>query len=169
MKKMSFGISEKKALTGAHLYVALFQIISLLSAVYIFIGSGYTALIGTRNAVTVFFETGIGFVPRAESCLLFLLYRAFLSEVAVFYGLVVTALILGIVSNKLLSAGYKTARNTRVVFLVLIIADITVRFLPFSFNTALPLYANVVALVLRLLCVILIVLDFIFEKKTKKA
>lgn len=72
MKKIQFGINDRKITTGADLYVLIFQISSLLPLPFMLMITGYPAVIGTKNILT--FLAGIGFmaipVQRLWLCLL---------------------------------------------------------------------------------------------------
>ena len=46
---MKFGISVKNRFSGAWLSVRLFQVISILPAVYLFVSSGYRAVLQGKN------------------------------------------------------------------------------------------------------------------------
>lgn len=164
---MKFGIDSRKNLTGAGLYMHLFQAVSLFPLVYIAIATGYIGITSTDNIVSYMFDFGIAAIPRYEALLISLAYRKSLSEIAVFFIIIGIALIFGFVLNRLLKGSEKTAIITRIVLIALIAIELVIRLLPLSFNSGFGLTASINALVFRVACLILIVIDLTVYKKRK--
>jgi len=164
--KIRFGINENKCLTGAELYVRIFQITSLLPILYIFGVSGYPAIITGSNILSFLFDVGMMGIPRAESLALSFAFRLFSSELVVYFALLVIALLFGAVAGKLLkNASYRTAKTSRFVFAALIAIDIIFRLIPVRLNLALGIPAAAVGLALRLACLVLVLLDLRAAKR----
>lgn len=164
---MKFAVKKQKQLSGAKLYVYIFQISSLLPLVYIFAVSGYASLITKKSISGIIFDSGMCLIPRLEALGLSYLYRVSKSEIAVYFALLLFALIFGIICNKLLNGEYKTAKNIRYVFIALILADLVIRAMPFGFNSAFELPFEIAGFALRLACLVLVVLDLIADKKSE--
>ncbi len=164
---MKFAVKKQKQLNGAKLYVYIFQISSLLPLVYIFAVSGYASLITKKSISGIIFDSGMCLIPRLEALGLSYLYRISESEIAVYFALLLFALIFGIICNKLLNGKYKTAKNIRYVFIALILADLVIRAMPFGFNSAFELPFEIAGFALRLVCLALVVLDLTADKKSE--
>ena len=164
--KIRFGINEKKALTGAELYVRVFQIASLLPLIYIFAYSGYPAVVSSKNILSFPFDIGIMAIPRAESLALALAYRLSSSELTVYFSLLVIAFVFGIVAGKLLRASYNTAKTTRIVIAALIAADLIFRMIPIRINLVFGIPALIIGFVIRLGCLVLVITDLKKAEKT---
>ena len=162
---VTFGTDVRKALSGADLYVRVFQILSLLPVLYMFVAAGYPAVMTSRSLFSVLFDAGMSALPRAESLLLAMLYRYTSSEIYVYFALLAAALLLGILGNRCFRDNHKTGHQTRLVFAVLIAADLLIRLLPFSWNAAFGLPASVFGFAVRIACLILIILDLRAERK----
>ncbi len=163
---MKLGINDLKKLTGAKLYVLIFQISSLLPLVYIFAVSGYAGLITKKSVTGILFKLGICSIPRTEALGLSFLYKAANNEVLLYFALLTAALIYGIICNKMLNAEYKTAKITRYVFIALIFADLVVRLLPFGFNSVFEFPFLIAGFIIRIACLVLVILDLIADKKS---
>jgi len=166
---MRFGIDERNKKTGAHIYVLIFQLCSLLPAVYVFICAGYPALIARRTALNYFFDYGISLLPRGEELLLSLSYRLTKNEFVFYFAMLFTALALGVFAHFVLVGNYKKSKILHIVFLILIFLDLVVRAIPFEFNSALGFGPAAVGFAVRLVCFSLLLLDLIFDYKRKKA
>ena len=59
MSRVEFGIDIRRKLTGADLYVGIFQIFSLLPLPYMFLARVHPPVYSTRNLFSVLFDTGI--------------------------------------------------------------------------------------------------------------
>ncbi len=166
---MKFGIGIRKALSGAGLYVMIFQIASLLPAVYIVIASGYMGIFAKTGVFSVLFDLGASAIPRWEALCVSLLYRLTSSEVAVHFALLGGALAFGFAAAALLRGEYRTARVSRIVFAALICADLILRLLPFHFNIAFGWPAAAVGVAVRLFCLALLLLDLRADRKNRAA
>ncbi len=164
---MKFGIKNTKELSGADLYVRIFQVFSLLPVLYIFSGSGYMAVFTKRNVLSFLFDLGISAAPRAEALLLSVIYRKTASEIIIFFIPLLISLILGIAAGKLLKGSYKTAKTTRIVFAAFIVLDLIIRLIPFYFNSAFGTIPAILGIIIRLICLALIVFDFTADKKAQ--
>ncbi|MBQ7638298.1 MAG: hypothetical protein IJS90_05325 [Clostridia bacterium] len=162
---MKFGLDTRKKMTGANLSVYIFQITSLLPALYIVAASGYGALFTQRGPAGFLCSLGFCGIPRAQALGLSILYRAFSSEAAVCFALLIISLIVGFAGNRLLRAKEKTAFTVRVVYTALIGADLIFRLLPLSFNGAFGFAPSACAFALRLLCLALVTADIVVYKK----
>lgn len=163
---MKFGLNDRKNLTGAGLYVKIFQAVSLLPLLYIFTASGYMGLLTKKSVLSVLFEMGFSALPRIEALALSAIYRLTSSEIAVFFAILVIALIFGIITQKYFIKDKKAGKITRIVLLILIATDIILRALPLGFNSDFGTAGFIFGLALRLGFAILIVLDIKNEKKT---
>lgn len=161
---MKFGVNLRKVMTGAEISVIIFQIISLLPALYIFIISGYPYLM-TRKGVHLFlFDVGLGALPRWEALLLSMLYRATSSETATYFAMLGFALALGLVAANVLKGKLRTAIVSRIVFAALIFGDLVFCLLPLHCNQALSPAVNVIGFVIRVACLALVALDLIAHR-----
>ena len=161
---MTFGLDDKRRMTGAGLYVRVFQLASLLTPVYIFLVSGYMAIISRTGVFSVLADLGYSCIPRAEALLLSWAYRLTSSELTVHFGLLVFAFVFGLVVMRLLKK-QSTALWTRRVLAVLIAVDLLIRLIPLHFNLAFGLAAAIAGFAVRLGCLILILLDLRAHRK----
>ena len=167
---MKFGIDSRKKLSGASLYIYIFQACSLMPLLYIIVASGYLGLTGKNNILAYLFDFGMSAIPRLEALGLSLIYRKALNEILVYFLLAGIAFTFGIIADKLLKNGEKTAVRLRIVFIVLIATDLVIRLLPFSFSTGFGLVPAIVGFAIRLACLILIIADLIaYKKENEKA
>lgn len=157
--KITFGTDLRRKLSGADLYIRILQISSVLPVIYIFIVTGAPALLVNRSVFSVLFECGISALPRGESLFLSWLYRCTSNEVIVYFVILFIALFAGILGNRLFRDNHKNGQTTRKVFVVLIGADLLLRLLPFSWNTAFGLPAAIFGFAVRAVCLTLILLD----------
>ena len=164
---MKFGIDARKKLTGASLYIYCFQACSLMPLLYILVASGYNGLTGKNGILAYLFDLGMSAIPRIEALGLSFVYRKVLSEITVYFLLAGIAFVFGIITDKLLKNGERTAVRARIVFTVLIATDLVIRLLPFGFNTGFGLIPAIVGFAIRLVCLILIIADLIAYKKEK--
>ena len=100
--RVEFGIEIRRKLTGADLYVRVFQICSLLPLPYMFVATAHPAILSTRNLFSILFDTGISALPRIEAFALSGLYRMTSSEVAVYFVILAAALALGVTAGHVL-------------------------------------------------------------------
>ena len=165
--KVEFGITTRKKLTGADLYVKIFQITSLLPLIYIFTASGYLGIFREKSILSMLFDIGIMGLPRAETLTLSTVYRQTGSELLVYFAILAVALILGLLSHKLFKEDLKRGIACRKVFVVLIAIDLVIRMIPLRFNLVMGWPALIVGFILRLGCVLLIMKDLKAEKITQ--
>ena len=159
MPKLEFGCGKRGVITGADIYVKVFQISSLLVAAYIVIALNYPPVMMKNGAVNFLADLGIVTLPRWEAVLVSLLYEKTLSEVAVFFVLSGAALAFGIAAGRLLRSPGKTAVTARKVFAVIIFCDYILRLMPFGFNSVYGFGMKTAGSAIRLFCAILIVFD----------
>jgi hypothetical protein len=167
---MKFGVAVRNKLTGAGLYVRAMQVSALLPALYIFVASGYPALLRSANVLTFLFGLGCSLLPRGETLAVSSLYRATGSELWVYFALVCFALAFGLLADALLRS--RTAgRPARLAFAALVAADLLLRLVPLRFNLAFGWPCAVLGFLGRGVCLALILLDLRAEKKAaeKKA
>ena len=163
---MRFGLTGKR--TGAHVYALAFRISSLLPLPYIFVLAGYAGLAARRGVLSFLFELGCAVLPRWETLLLSALYGKTGNELLVYFVPLVFALALGLVLNRLLRAGEKTAKAVRIVLCALIAAELVLRACSPRFSAVFGVGVSVAGFVFRLGCLALPVLDLIFAKKRKE-
>ena len=164
---MKFGINTPKKLNGAKLYVIIFQISSILPLIYTLVLSGYAGLITKKSLLGIIFDLGICSIPRLEALGLSFLYKLSKNEIIICFVLLTVALVFGLICNKLLNSE-KSAKIIRFVFIALIAADLVVRVLPLGFNSTFELPLQIAGFAVRIICLVLIILDFIAGKKRKK-
>lgn len=154
---MKFGIDIRGKLTGADLAVRIVQIAAALPMLYLVIVSGWLSLAARHTLLSDFFSLGICTIPRAAAYGLSALYRHTGGEVLFSMLLVAAALGYGVWMNRLLHS--RRGRSARIVLAVLIGLDLMARFLPLGFGRAFGLPVEILAFLLRLLCLVLILLD----------
>lgn len=159
MKKIQWGINDRKITTGADLYVLIFQITSLIPLPFMLAVTGYPAVMTSDNVLTFLFKTGIMALPRTEALALSFAYRALASEMVVYFAMPVIAFVLGILFKRLLKGSFRASRVLRIILLILIGCDLIFRMLPFSFNYSFGIAPAVIGFLIRLACLILIILD----------
>ncbi len=156
---MKFGLEEKKRMTGAGLYARAFQLTALLPVLYFFAVPNYMPVITKPGILSFLFDLGISALPRSEALILSCVYRLTSNEIIVHFAILLTAFAFGIAANKLLKGSPKTARTARIVFAVLIGADLLIRLLPLRFNIAFGLGTAIAGFAVRLVCLMLILCD----------
>ena len=164
--KVKWGVGDWKAFTGAHLAVAIYQVASLLPLPYILAVVGYPAIITSNNVLSFLFDVGVMAVPRAEALGLSLLYGMTTNEVAVYFTLLVPALVIGLVLGKLLPENSAVCVTSRKVLAVFIACDLVLRVLPFGFNLAFGLPAAIIGWLVQAACLAFVVLDLHSERET---
>jgi len=142
----------------AAVYVIIFQITSLLPAPFWLALPGYPGLITKQNALSVLFDIGFAALPRAEALALSYFYRVTANEIAVFFVLLGVAFAFGVAMKKLLGAP-KTAKAATIFLIILLIADLILRALPFAFNTTFGTTAAIIGAVIRMMCLVLLIVD----------
>ena len=161
---MKFGLGSSKKITGSHLSLYIFQFVSVLPAIYILVASGFMALLSMDGIVPFLCLTVFSIIPRAESIGLSYLYRLTSGEAFVCMGLLLSALIVGLILNKLLRSKEKTAFIVRIIYAVFLAADLILRLLPFSFNKAFGFAPDAIGFAVTLICLALVAADIIVYK-----
>ncbi len=164
---MKFGIGFRKEKTGSEIYVRVFQIVSMLPALYFLVSACYQYIMTKKGMMHFLFNLGAASLPRWEALLLSFVYRLTSSEIVVFYLLMTAALAFGILAGRLLKADHKTARTTRIVLAVMIGCDLILRVLPFGFNLAFGWLFTVLGFIIRAACLALIIIDLAADKKAR--
>ena len=157
--KIRFGVNNRKVISGAALYLRIFQISSLLPLAYLFLINVYPAVITGKNLWYVLFELGIAVIPRWEALLLSFLYKLTLNEIIVYFILLVLAFVYGLILKKLLDGPKEHAILIRKILIVVIFFDLVLRLLPFSFNYDFAWYYVVTGCLVRAACLIFLILD----------
>ncbi len=158
--RVEFGFNDRKKLTGAGLAVLVMQISSLLPLLYIILFDGYPSVITRDDIVSWLFDLGITAIPRWEALILSVIYRRYLSELAVYFLLAGIAFIYGIAAGKLLKSDPGKAALFRKILVVLLGVDLVIRLLPFRFNLAFGMPFAVISFLIRLGCLALVLKDF---------
>lgn len=159
MSRIEFGIDKRRKLTGADLYVRIFQICSLLPLPYIFLARPHPPVLSTRNLLSVLFDTGICAIPRVEAYALSFLYRQTLSEVAVYFTILAVALALGIIAARILRGNPEASIRFHKIAAVLIAADLVIRVIPVKANLAFGIPLAAAGLAVRAFCLYLVIRD----------
>ena len=157
--KVKWGTGDWKTFTGAHLAVAIYQVASLLALPYILAVIGYPAIITNDNALSFLFDVGVMAVPRIEALCLSLLYGATSNEVAVYFAMLIPALVVGLVFGKLLPENSSVCVTLRKALVVFIACDLVLRVLPFGFNLAFGLLPAAVGWLVQAACLVFVTLD----------
>ena len=157
--KIRFGINDRKVISGAGLYLKIFQIISLLPLPYIFLTTLYPAVITGRNIWSVLFDLGLVAIPRAEALLMSFLYKLTLNEIIVYFIPLVIAFVWGLILKKILGGSEKGAILIRKILIIVLFFDLVLRLLPFSFNYSFAWYYVIFGCVVRAACLIFLILD----------
>ena len=157
--KIQFGVNERKVITGAMLYLRIFQVASLLPLPYIFLIGVYPSVIAGENLWSILFDLGLCTIPRWEALLLSLVYRLTLNEILIYFILLVAAFVGGVILKKLLSGPKTRAICIRKILSIVIFFDLVLRLLPFSFNDSYPWYFVVIGCLVRIACLIFLILD----------
>ena len=158
---MKFGIQRQKELSGAALSVRIYQIASILPVAYLLVLSGYPGLIGTGNVLTYLFELGVMSLSRQQVLLMSLLYRITMSEIVVCALLLVPALVIGLVSNKIFRKGPQTQRTFRIICIIWITIDLLLRLVTLILLSSHVTVWTFIGLAVRLVMLAFILLDLI--------
>lgn len=164
--KVSFGINNRKALTGAELYVRIFQAASIVLAPYIFIASAHMKLLTSTNVFSILTDLAISSLPRVEVLLASFIYRGTRSEVIILFAVLVLALIYGLISPGLLKGSHGI--QVRKILCVLIAIDLVIRLIPMGYNLAFGWPFAIAGFVIRAICLALIIMDLKASKNTDK-
>ena len=156
---VEFGIDIRRKLTGADLYVRVFQICSLLPLPYIFVATAHPAIFSTRNLFSVLFDAGIASLPRMEALALSGIYRLTSSEVAVYFIVLAIALSLGFISSRVLRGDPEASVRFHKAAEVFIALDLAIRIIPVKANIAFGIPAAVIGFAVRAACLYLVIRD----------
>lgn len=159
MKRVEFGIDIRRKLTGADLYVRIFQICSLLPLPYMFLATAHPPVLSSRNLFSVLFDMGIFSLPRLEAYALSGLYRLTSSEVVVYFVILAVAMALGFVSSRVLRGNPEVSIRFHKAAEVLITLDLSIRIIPVKANIAFGIPAAVIGLAVRAACLYLVIRD----------
>ena len=156
---LNYGLDVRRGLSGAALYVKIFQLISILPLPYIFIATVYMGITGSTNVFSVLFDIGMAASPRAEVMLLSYIYRITGSECLVYFALPVIALILGLIADRVLTGDVRRSLAVHKIAAVLIAADLILRLIPIHANIAFGLPAAISGFLIRAACLFLVIRD----------
>ena len=163
--KVRFGINVRRVMTGADLYVKIFQFSALMIVPYILIASGHMAIFKTNNPVSLMFDLGACLIPRTELLVLAYLYKYSMSEIMILFICLAMALIWGLLTSHFIQEYGDTGRRIRKVMILLIAADLILRLLPFSFNITFGWPMAILSFLVRLACMILVLMDLRSDNK----
>ncbi|MBQ7715197.1 MAG: hypothetical protein IJT70_04930 [Clostridia bacterium] len=159
-----------KIFLPTRIYLILFQFISLLPLPFIMLSTSSHSIYDGKGILGVLCSLGISSLPRAEALGISYVYRLVLSELAVYFLLLIIAVIFGFVMKKLISSSDRCARITLTIVACLIFTDILIRFLPVRFNTLFGPVYWAVSILIRAAFLILVLTDlFKSFKKTSEA
>lgn len=163
--KVKFGIDIRRALSGAALYIRIFQAATLLMAPFIFIASGHMKLITHYGIFSFLFELGATSLPRAEVLGLSFIYRSTGSEVIILFVSLFIALFWGVIAGKLIGPEHDKGVKWRKIIAALIVIDLVLRLIPLHYNLVFGLPMAILGFVIRLGCLLLILLDLKADKE----
>lgn len=168
MRGVEFGIDIRRKLTGADLYVRIFQICTLLPLPYVFVATAHPAILSTRNLLSMLFDTGMSSLPRLEAYALSFLYRMTSSEVAVYFVVLAIALTLGFISSRVLRGNPEASIRFHKAAEVFITLDLAIRIIPVKANIAFGIPAAVIGLAVRAVCLYMVIRDLKAADKNKE-
>ena len=168
MKPVKFGIDLRRALTGADVYVRIFQVSAVLPSVFIAAAAAYPPLLLTRNFFSVLFDLGMSMLPRALTLALSTIYRTTGSEIYVYFIPLVIALALGVFADRVLRGSPRKAVLVHKVFIALIAVDLVLRLVPVRYNLVFGWPAAIVGFLVRAGCFAFLVLDLRADRKTNE-
>ena len=108
---MRFGINIRNRLTGADLYVRIFQLTGLAPVLYVLVACVHPAVFTSGNVFSVLFGLGTSALPRWEALALSRLYRMSHSEVLVCAAVLVFALAFGLAADTIQDAAFRFGRR----------------------------------------------------------
>ena len=157
--RVKFGIDIRKQLTGADLYVRIFQICALLPLPYLYIAMIDRGIGSSRNLLSVLFDIGMSSLPRVEAYALSFLYRMTLSEEKVFFVILIIAIALGFAADRVLRGEPDLSVRMHKAFEVMICMDLAIRIVPVRANYAFSIPAAVAGFAIRAFCLYLLIRD----------
>lgn len=162
---LKFGMDERRALSGAELYVRIFQVTALMPVLYIFIATGHMSIMSTRNVLSILFDIGMSALPRVETLGISWVYRMTRSECIVVFIPLAIAIALGAMGAKWFKGNAELSRRVHKVLAVLIACDLVLRVVPVAASLAFGLPAQIAGFAIRAVCLFLIVMDMRADKK----
>ena len=166
MKKYSIAEKFRRGIyTYTGMSVIIVQAVSLLPLPFILACTGYWALYAHETPLSVMFRLGMASLSRVELFFLSLLYRTSLSETALFFGILLTALALGLATRHFASLSEKASIRTSAVLAVWMCADLVVRILPISWNGWFGAGYEIFGFALRAVCTGLVIFDVVAKSK----
>jgi len=168
-QRVRFGIDIRRQLTGADLYVRIFQICALLPLPYIFLSAVHPAVLSTRNLFSALFDLGMCSIPRTEAFAMAVLYRETLSEEAVYFIITGLAIVLGFAADRVIRGNPALSIRLHKAFAALICLDLAIRIIPVRANIIFGMPAEAAGFAVRALCLFLIVRDLKAHEKQNAA
>ena len=168
-ERVKFGIDVRRKLTGADLYVRIFQICSLLPLPYLFFAMIDPEIGRTRNVLSVLFDIGMSSLPRAEVLSLACRYHAMINEQEVFFAILVVAIALGLAAERVLRGDPALSIRLHKAWEVMICMDLAIRIVPVRANYAFGIPAAAAGFAIRAFCLFLIIKDMKAEERRKAA
>ncbi|MBR0373046.1 MAG: hypothetical protein IJH91_00795 [Mogibacterium sp.] len=167
MKRVRFGIDVRRQLTGADLYIKIFQVSAILPAVYIAATAAYPPLLIQRSIFSAVFDLGMSLLPRALTLALSSIFRVTGSEVRICFIPLVLALALGLIGDRVLRGSRRRAILVHKVCIALIAADLMLRLVPLRYNLVFGWPAAIAGFLVRAVCIALLVLDLRADRKQR--
>lgn len=149
----------KKKLSLMELYVYVEQSLLLIPLLYIFVVSGSYYQIMSINIITITFEFGMSFLPRIIMWLSSIVYHSSMSEIVMYFSMAFLSLIIGLIASKTILHKYNDKLIYHDILIGFNVLDIILRLLPLSFNNIFYNYVDILALIFRIICLILIIYD----------
>lgn len=149
----------KKKLSLMELYVYVEQSILLIPLLYIFVVSGSYYQIMSINIITITFEFGMSFLPRIIMWLSSIVYHSSMSEIVMYFTMAFLSLIIGLIASKTILNKYNDKLICHDILIGFNALDIILRLLPLSFNNIFYNYVDILALIFRIICLLLIIYD----------
>ena len=169
MKKYSIAEKFRRGIyTFTGLAIRVIQAVSLLPLPFILACTGYWALYAHETPLSVMFRLGMASLGRVELFLLSLLYRASLSEVALFFGIVLTALAFGLITKRIAASSERASHTLSIVLAVWLGADLVIRVLPIGWNGNFGTGYEIFGFAVRLVCFGLVIFDLVFASKKRE-
>ncbi len=146
-------------LTGADSAILIFQVVSLLPLLYILVITGDNSVLLRKGIMHTVFNLGINGLPRLEVLGVACIYRLLHNEIIVFYAILLTAFIVGLVMKRKLPGKGPTARRTRWFLIIWVACDLVLRLVPIRLNTAYALPYRIFGFVVQAVILALLVWD----------
>ena len=151
----------------ARIAVMITQICAVLPLPYILIGTGMIGFYMKRGFSACLFDFGMSAIHRAWLFCVSELYALTKTEVAVYFALMIPALVIGFVAVRML----RGKRQTRIAATVIIIAvnavDLVLRLLPLRVNGVFGIGYDIAGAAVRAVCLALAVVELVKIVKAK--